>query len=101
MQEVLAQCAAARPSFPVIANVTAQPYPGDADAIRNTLVAQMVSPVLWADSMARLLQDGLRVFVEAGPGKVLAGLMRDINREASVIGAVAPDERSKLRAQLA
>lgn len=101
MQEVLAQCAAARPSFPVIANVTAQPYPGDADAIRNTLVAQMVSPVLWADSMARLVQEGLRVFVEAGPGKVLAGLMRDINREASVIGAVAPEERSKLRAQLA
>lgn len=98
MQQVLAQCAVARPLLPVIANVTADVYSSDPDDIREALVAQMVSPVLWADSMEKLIQQGHRLFVEAGPGKVLAGLMRDINREASVLGAQNPDDLSKLRA---
>jgi [acyl-carrier-protein] S-malonyltransferase len=101
MQQALAKCAIAQPSFPVIANVTAQPYPADAQAIRETLVAQLVSPVLWADSMGRLLQGGFRLFVEAGPGKVLAGLMRDISRDASVLGTSGPEDLSKLRSLLA
>ena len=101
MRQVLAQCPVARPSFPVIANVTADVYSSDPDGIREALVAQIVSPVLWADSMEKLIQQGHRLFVEAGPGKVLAGLMRDINREASVLGAQNAEDLSKLRAMLA
>ena len=98
VRQALAQCTVARPSIPVISNVTADLYPNDPDGIREALVAQMVSPVLWADSVERLIRDGHRLFVEAGPGKVLAGLMRDINREASVLGALNPDDLAKLRA---
>ena len=100
MRQVLAGCAVARPSFPVMSNVTAAVYPNDPDGIRGALVAQMVSPVLWADSVDRLIQDGHRLFVEVGPGKVLAGLMRDINREAKVVGVQQPDDLSGLRALL-
>jgi [acyl-carrier-protein] S-malonyltransferase len=100
MQLVLAGCAVARPLFPVISNVTADAYSDDPDRIREGLVAQMVTPVLWADSVARLLQDGHRLFVEVGPGKVLAGLMRDISREARVLGVQQADDLPKLRASL-
>jgi [acyl-carrier-protein] S-malonyltransferase len=100
MREILAGCAMARPAFPVMSNVTGRAYAGEPDGIREALVAQVVSPVLWADSMSRLIQDGHRVFVEVGPGKVLAGLMRDINREAKMLGMQQPDDLSKLRAAL-
>jgi [acyl-carrier-protein] S-malonyltransferase len=100
MRQVLAGYAVARPSFPVISNVTARVYPNDPDGIREALVAQMVSPVLWTGSVERLIQDGHRLFVEVGPGKALAGLMRDINREAKVVNVQHPDDLSKLRALL-
>ena len=97
LQQVLAECALARPSFPVIANVTAEAHEGSPESIRGALVDQLVSPVLWFDSMERLLRNGHTVFVEAGPGKALAGLMRDINRDAKVLSAAQPDDLSKLR----
>ena len=82
---VLAECAIARPSFPVISNVTADVYSDDPDGIRGNLVDQMASPVLWASSMSRLIQNGHRHFLEVGPGKVLTGLMKDINRDAKIM----------------
>jgi len=100
MRQALAESAVARPSFPVISNVTADVYSDNPDRIREGLVAQMVAPVLWADSIERLIQDGHRLFVEVGPGKVLAGLMRDINREAKVLSVQQPDDLLKLRALL-
>jgi len=100
VRKALAECAIARPSFPVISNVTANVYPNDPDGIREALVAQMVNPVLWSGSVERFIQDGHRLFVEVGPGKVLAGLMRDINREAKVLGVQHPDDLPKLRAFL-
>ena len=100
MRQALAGCAVVPPSIPVISNVTAAVYPDAPDGIREALVAQMVSPVLWTDSMERLIRDGHLVFVEVGPGKALAGLMRDINREAKVLGVQNPDDLPKLRALL-
>ena len=97
VRQVLAECAVARPSFPVIANVTADVYAGPPEGVREALVAQLVSPVLWAGSMERLLRDGHALYVEVGPGKALAGLMRDINREAKVFSALQPDDLPKLR----
>ena len=97
LRQVLAECAVARPSFPVIANITADAHTGAPEGIREALVAQLVSPVLWVGSMERLLRDGHAVYVEVGPGKALAGLMRDINREAKVFSALQPDDLSKLR----
>jgi [acyl-carrier-protein] S-malonyltransferase len=101
LRQVLAECTVAVPSFPVISNVTADAHAGAPGGIRQALVAQLVSPVLWAGSMERLLRDGHALYVEAGPGKALAGLMRDINREARVLSGMQDDDRSKLRAMAA
>jgi len=100
MRAALANHAVARPSFPVVSNVTADVYPDDPDRIREGLVAQMVNPVLWVDTIEKFIRDGHHLFVEVGPGKVLAGLMRDINREAKVLNVQQPEDLSKLRASL-
>jgi [acyl-carrier-protein] S-malonyltransferase len=97
MREALAQCAVSRPSIPVIANVTADVYPDDPGAIREALIAQLVSPVLWYDSVQRLANDGHRLFIESGPGKVLSGLMRDIFREGRMLVMQTADDLAKLR----
>lgn len=101
VRQALAECPIAAPSFPVISNVTGEPHGPAADGIREALVAQIVSPVLWAASMERLLGYGHALYVEAGPGKALAGLMRDINRDAKVFSALQPDDLSRLRSMVA
>lgn len=72
------------PTRGVVSNVTAD-YAGTPEQIRLNLSRQVSSPVLWADSMQRLIQDGYDTFYEIGPGKVLAGLMRRINTNIKVI----------------
>ena len=100
MRDALAQCSIAPPSLPVMSNVRAEVYPDDPDQIREHLVAQVTSPVLWVDSMASLVADGHKLFIEVGPGKVLAGLMRDINRESKVLKLHEPDDLSVIQASL-
>lgn len=71
------------PSFPVISNVTADDYPNDQDGIRKLLTDQLVRPVLWEDSIRRLIEREITHFVEVGSGNVLTGLMRRIDRKTS------------------
>ena len=71
------------PRIPVISNVDAQPH-SDPDDIRQTLIKQVVSPVLWEASMRQLLTDGFEEFYEVGPGKVLRGLMKRVDRKKTV-----------------
>lgn len=66
-------------SIPVVANVTASAVKGGAD-ISKLLVEQVYSPVLWEDSIAWLVAQGVDTFVEIGPGSVLTGLIKKINR---------------------
>jgi [acyl-carrier-protein] S-malonyltransferase len=70
------------PRLPVFSNVDAQAH-GEPDEIRDLLVRQVVSPVLWEESMRRLLQEGFNTFYEVGPGKVLRGLLKRIDRQAN------------------
>ncbi|MFP6618741.1 MAG: [acyl-carrier-protein] S-malonyltransferase, partial [Pirellulaceae bacterium] len=67
---------------PVISNVDAQTH-DDPEKIRELLVQQVVSPVLWENSMAYLLETGVDQFYEIGPGRVLRGLLRRINRKVN------------------
>lgn len=67
------------PTQPVVSNVTAD-YVRTPEEIRTCLPRQMVSSVLWQDSMKRLIQDGVRTFHEIGPGNVLTGLMQRIDK---------------------
>jgi [acyl-carrier-protein] S-malonyltransferase len=68
-------------SIPLISNVDAIAISKAADA-RNSLIRQVSSPVRWLESMQLLLGSGVESFIEVGPGKVLSGLLRQINREA-------------------
>ncbi|AJD90964.1 malonyl CoA-ACP transacylase [Jeotgalibacillus malaysiensis] len=70
-------------SIPVIANVTADAV-FEADKIEKLLVTQLYSPVLWEDTVEKLIDLGVDTFIEAGPGKVLSGLVKKINRRAKV-----------------
>lgn len=71
--------------FPLVANVNAQ-LVTDGEQIREQLVEQLYSPVLWEDSMRRLIdEESVTHFIECGPGKVLAGLMRKIDRNVTVV----------------
>lgn len=89
------------PRVPLVNNADAAVV-RTADAARDGLKRQVTSPVRWTDSMLALRREGADIFVEAGPGKVLSGLMRQIDREAQawragdtasldeVVGAVQP-----------
>lgn len=97
MKEVLQACPLERPSFPVVSNRTADVYPDDPNEIRAGLVEQIVSPVLWSSSISRLIQNGRRCFLEVGPGKVLTGLMKDIDREAKIVNVQDRNTLEKFR----
>ncbi len=73
-----------KPAWPLICNVDASQV-GDADRSRNALVSQVTGSVKWEQSMRWLIEKGVQTFVEVGPGKVLFGLMRQIDRSRKCI----------------
>lgn len=83
LAERLAQVQFAAAAMPVWHNLTAQPS-GDTEAIRQALAAQAKSPVLWTQTLENLSAAGFSIFVECGPGKVLAGLVKRRLPEAQV-----------------
>jgi [acyl-carrier-protein] S-malonyltransferase len=80
LAEALASVTIAKPRIPVISNLDAQSH-DDPEVIRQNLVRQVVSPVRWEDSMRLLLGQGVNAFYEIGPGKVLRGLLKRIDRK--------------------
>jgi len=74
--------AAPYPPFPLFCGCPA-PH-RDADSIRNLLVEQIVSPVLWEDTMVKLIATEGARFVELAPGRTLAGLAKRINRRLPI-----------------
>ena len=72
------------PRIPVVANVTGRPH-GDPEAIRTALVEQVDHPVRWWSSMQWMLDNGIRKCYEIGPGRVLAGMLRRIDRRARCV----------------
>lgn len=85
LRAALAKVPMRRPSIPVISNVDAAPH-NDPEEIRDILVRQVVSQVRWEDSMRQLLSEGYARFYEVGPGRVLRGLLKRIDRQASCEG---------------
>ncbi len=71
-------------AIPVIANVNASAVT-DSNRIKGLLVEQLYSPVLWEDSVRTLLELGVTHFIECGPGKVLSGLVKKIDRSATIL----------------
>lgn len=84
LAEELARTELRPPQVPVLANVTGDVHSNDPDAIRKLLVRQLTECTLWQRCVERLLGDGFDEFFEIGPGRVLKGLMRKIDRKAPV-----------------
>lgn len=80
--------------IPVIQNVNASAET-DADTLKANLVRQLHSPVLWTDSVRTLVARDVRAAVECGSGKVLAGLIKRIDRNLSVYGIEEPEALAK------
>jgi [acyl-carrier-protein] S-malonyltransferase len=72
---------------PVYQNVTAQPV-NDPEIIKSNLNAQLTSPVRWTEIMKNMIADGAKTIIEVGPGKVLQGLFKKIDRNLEVSSAV-------------
>ena len=80
--------------IPVVQNVTAS-VAQDSESLKANLVKQLYSPVLWTDTVRKLVANDVRIAVECGAGKVLAGLAKRIDRELSVYGIDEPDALAK------
>jgi len=99
MDELLAGIHCSGFSFPVIANVDARAYPGP-DRIRRGLVAQMTSPVRWRESVEEMAGRGAELFIEVGPGRVLAGLIQRILPGARVFSMSEPEDLNEIKAAI-
>ncbi|NNK69776.1 MAG: ACP S-malonyltransferase [Flavobacteriaceae bacterium] len=75
-----------KPTCPIYQNVTAKATV-DPTEIQNNIIAQLTAPVRWTQSVQHMLKDGASNFIEVGPGKVLQGLVRKIDREAQTESA--------------
>jgi len=82
------------PQVPVIANVSAQPVE-DAGSSREALIRQVTGSVKWNESIQLLILRGVQTFIEVGPGKVLCGLMRQIDRTKKALNVEDEASRQK------
>jgi [acyl-carrier-protein] S-malonyltransferase len=83
LEPELRALSASVPAIPVVANVDAEPKRDPSSSI-DALVRQVSSPVRWEAAVRRLISDGVTTFVELGPGSVLAGLIKKIDRGVQV-----------------
>jgi len=84
MADIISRLAFADPAIPVIANTTAQPLT-TAQSVKEELVQQLSHCVQWQRSVEYMIDQGVTTFLEIGPGKVLAGLIKRINRDVRTI----------------
>lgn len=80
----LAMISVNTPKVPVIANVTAEPVT-TAEPIRQLLIEQVTAPVRWEESVRKMIDLGVDTFIECGPGNVLSGLVKKIDRSVTTL----------------
>jgi [acyl-carrier-protein] S-malonyltransferase len=78
------------PVCPIYQNIDAKPYT-DPAMIKHNLIAQLTGPVRWTQTMMHMLEDGATSFTEVGPGSVLQGLVRKVDRAVAASSAVLPE----------
>jgi [acyl-carrier-protein] S-malonyltransferase len=79
------------PVWPIVCNVSAVPI-ASVDSIKKALFAQTYSPVRWADSVIKMADDGVGVFLELGPGDVLSGLVKRCRKGLKAMAAGTPEK---------
>ncbi|MDE3838484.1 [acyl-carrier-protein] S-malonyltransferase [Bacillus methanolicus] len=92
-QSVLNEMSIKDAKVPVISNVTANPIQAAAE-IKEKLIEQLYSPVLWEDSVRKMIELGVDTFIEIGPGKVLSGLVKKVDRSVKTL-AVSDEDSFK------
>ncbi|MCY7815808.1 ACP S-malonyltransferase [Bacillus haynesii] len=90
LREVLDACTINDAAIPVVSNVTAD-FVTDKDDIKNKLIEQLYSPVRFEETISRLIDEGVTTFIEIGPGKVLSGLVKKVNRRVKTIAVSDPN----------
>lgn len=107
LKEVLRSVPVSAPSIPVYSDRTAELYPSDAERIRENIALQVNHPVLWKKILENMAACGVDTFVEAGPGKVLSGLVKktlpgmavyhveDADTLDKAVSALVPKEETK------
>jgi [acyl-carrier-protein] S-malonyltransferase len=86
LEEAIKSTIFSKPVCPVYQNVSAKPF-SDPSAIKANLVSQLTSPVKWTQSVINMISDGATSFTEVGPGSVLQGLIKKVNKEMLTEGA--------------
>jgi [acyl-carrier-protein] S-malonyltransferase len=79
------------PAWPIVCNASAVPL-SSADELRAALYEQTCSPVRWTESVARMADDGVELFLELGPGDVLSSLIKRCRKGVGVLAAGTPEK---------
>ena len=87
LEEAIKATVFKKPICPVYQNVSAKPST-DPEVIKSNLVSQLTSPVRWTQSVLNMISDGATSFIEVGPGNVLQGLIKKVNKEAVTEAAI-------------
>lgn len=90
LEPLLQQAVFSDPAVPLVSGSDAAVISSGTQA-RSCLVRQVTLPVRWKDSVLRLVQEGVTRFVEMGPGKVLSGLVRQIDRNCEILNIDGPE----------
>ena len=96
MKKIINTISFKEPKINLIANVTAEEVNNTLE-IKNLLVKQIVSKVRWRESVLNMVGKGVNEFIEIGPGKVLSGLVRRINKEIKVTSINSEEDIKKIK----
>jgi [acyl-carrier-protein] S-malonyltransferase len=86
LEKAIGETQFSQPICPIYQNYTANAV-SDPNAIKSNLIAQLTAPVKWTQTMEQMIADGATKFYEAGPGKVLQGLVKKVNKDIEAISA--------------
>jgi [acyl-carrier-protein] S-malonyltransferase len=100
LREDIERIAFSDPCVPVYVNVDAAPIT-DAAAAKAALIRQVSRPVLWEESVRQMIDDGVSLFVEVGPGRVLSGLLVRIDKGAGRVSVQGPSDFAAAKESIA
>lgn len=86
LQEAIEKVTITAPICPIYQNIDAKPYT-DPKEIKKNLIAQLTGPVRWTQTVEHMIEDGASSFIEVGPGNVLQGLVKKVNRQSETSSA--------------
>ena len=84
MEKIINQQMLKNPTYKIVSNVTADEYKNTTE-IKELLIKQIESPVRWRESIEYMIKNGTNTFIEIGPGKVLSGLIKRVNKDVKIL----------------